>query len=347
MRIHPIFKSSIILSALTLCVYLFLRFAFPVIFPFVIAYAIMYMLLPVVNFIRYKGHLPSWFAFGSTLTVFFSLIAALILFSGKFFLKQFHFFINNFSIYCSYINNFCLTVCNSVDKYFDISRGTSYNYLSKKVGILTDNYSNVLFKDVCHVFSCSVSCIICIFTITCIIIISMILLCSDIEKIQHKIHSLSFCKPLATVLTTLKTSTFSYIKIQLMIFVINCIICCVSFFLSHNKYYLVIGVLTAFIDALPVLGSGMVLLPFGIYFIFTNQYLNASIMFISYIITLLVREYMETKLMGAHTQILPFFMLMSIYIGIKLFGICGLFFGPIGLLMIKTIYPSLKNKWTN
>ena len=346
MNVHPIFKSAIILSALTLCVYLFLKFAFPVIFPFVIAYAIMYMLLPVVNFVSCKGHLPSWFAFGSTLTVFFSLISASVLFTGNFFLRQFHFFINNFSIYCSYINNFCLTVCGIVDKYFDINKGTSYNYLSKKIGILTDNYSNVLFKDVCHIFSCSVSCITYIFTVTVIIIISMILLCSDIEKIQNKIHSLSFSKNAAAILTTLKESTFSYIKIQLMIFIINCIICCISFFLSHNKYYLVIGFLTAFIDALPVLGSSIVLFPFGIYFIFTHQYLNASIMFTAYILTLLVREYMETKLMGAHTQILPFFMLMSIYIGIKLFGIFGLFLGPIGLLMIKTIYPYL-NKYFN
>ena len=110
-----------------------------------------------------------------------------------------------------------------------------------------------------------------------------------------------------------------------------------------NPYFILIGLLISLFDALPVLGSGMILCPVGIYYIFHNNFAYAAILFAAYVITIFVREILEAKLLGGNMDILPFFMLVSIYIGLKIFGIAGIVLGPFAVVITRTIYETFSD----
>ena len=67
-----------------------------------------------------------------------------------------------------------------------------------------------------------------------------------------------------------------------------------------------------------------------------------------YIVCIGVRELLEPKLVGKGLGILPVILLISIFAGIKLFGVAGIVKGPLGIVLYKNIWVMLfKTKQNN
>lgn len=54
-----------------------------------------------------------------------------------------------------------------------------------------------------------------------------------------------------------------------------------------------------------------------------------------YLICYFLREMLEARLMGNQVGLTPLETLVSIYVGLKLFGLLGFILGPVGLLIVK------------
>ena len=96
-------------------------------------------------------------------------------------------------------------------------------------------------------------------------------------------------------------------------------------------------------DAFPVLGSGFIFLPWAIYAFLNQEYYTAAILITTYLITLFVREFLEAKLLGKGLGLSPFFMLAAIFIGIQIFGVTGIFLGPLAIVLVRAILSLNKN----
>ena len=166
----------------------------------------------------------------------------------------------------------------------------------------------------------------------------MLIYNKDRQDIRKQYETSIIYKPMQKILSTLKTTGAAYVRAQLIIIATNWIVCSISFLILHNPYSILLGFIIAAVDALPVLGSGTFFVPIGIYYIITGNYLNAAIMFTAYVITLFIREILEARLLGASMDILPFYILASVYIGLNVFGVSGIILGPFGLILIKTLY---------
>ncbi|NLP15413.1 MAG: AI-2E family transporter, partial [Clostridiales bacterium] len=66
-----------------------------------------------------------------------------------------------------------------------------------------------------------------------------------------------------------------------------------------------------------------------------------------YLLCQIIREIVEPKLIGNRIGIRPLYTLMSMYVGLKLFGIAGFILGPVGLIIIIAIIKSLNEKKEN
>ena len=97
----------------------------------------------------------------------------------------------------------------------------------------------------------------------------------------------------------------------------------------------VIAFIIAVLDILPVLGTGTVLLPWSVVgFMIGNLKIGAGILFLYLIITV-VRNIVEPKLVGRQMGLSPVVMLPCMLVGLKLFGIIGLFGVPFGVAFLK------------
>ena len=88
-----------------------------------------------------------------------------------------------------------------------------------------------------------------------------------------------------------------------------------------QKYAALIALITAFLDFLPFLGTGIILTPWAIYEIITGDYKAAVILVAAYFISLFVHRILEPKLIGDSVGMSPFLTLISMFIFYRLIGI--------------------------
>ena len=79
-------------------------------------------------------------------------------------------------------------------------------------------------------------------------------------------------------------------------------------------------------------------MPWALIELLLGNYQYAAGLFLYYVICSFVRELLEPKLVGKHLGVPPLAVLMSIYIGIQLYGGAGVIFGPVSALLIYEVY---------
>lgn len=100
----------------------------------------------------------------------------------------------------------------------------------------------------------------------------------------------------------------------------------------------------AFVDALPILGSGTAMIPWAIVeAIKGNIQLGIAIIFL-WIVMLITRNFLEPKLVSKHIGVHPVFTIIAMYTGYKLIGVLGLIVGPIFLIILKEVYSPIIDK---
>lgn len=102
------------------------------------------------------------------------------------------------------------------------------------------------------------------------------------------------------------------------------------------------GLVVAIIDVLPILGTGAVLLPWSIIsFIIGNTRIGVG-MLILYIVITAVRQTLEPKIVGQQIGLHPIVTLLLMYVGAQLMGVLGLLMLPV----IATILVKLNDDGT-
>lgn len=91
------------------------------------------------------------------------------------------------------------------------------------------------------------------------------------------------------------------------------------------------------IDILPVLGTGAVVIPWAIISLFTGNIWKAIGLIIMYILITIIRNFLEPKVIGNQVGLHPLITLLSMFCGLKLLGIIGLFGFPITLIVLNDL----------
>ena len=100
----------------------------------------------------------------------------------------------------------------------------------------------------------------------------------------------------------------------------------------------------AFADALPILGSGTVMLPWAV-ICATQGNINLAIaLVVLFVIISIVRQLLEPKVVSNEIGIHPIFTLVAMYTGYKIIGILGMLIGPIVIIILKAIFETLIDK---
>lgn len=98
-----------------------------------------------------------------------------------------------------------------------------------------------------------------------------------------------------------------------------------------------LAVLCGILDILPYVGTIIVFIPIIIYNIVMKNFLCAFGLICLYILVQVIREILEAKFLGDKLNIHPLVILLSIYIGVKVFGILGILVGPMYSIVAKEI----------
>lgn len=133
-------------------------------------------------------------------------------------------------------------------------------------------------------------------------------------------------------------SVFKLIKGYLILSVITYVEITIGLLVLKIKYAPIIAAVIGIVDLLPVLGAGTVLIPWAVYEIFFGVASKGIGIAVLYLIVVLVRNFLEPKVISKQIGIYPLFTLISMFIGLKLIGFAGIFIFPTVLIVVIKYY---------
>ena len=105
----------------------------------------------------------------------------------------------------------------------------------------------------------------------------------------------------------------------------------IGFILVGVRRAVGLALLVAVIDAMPVLGAGLVLIPWSVIAAMLGDFRMASGAAALYVVMLVVRSIAEPRLVSRQTGLHPLLTLVSMFAGLRLFGLPGLLGCPLAL----------------
>ena len=141
---------------------------------------------------------------------------------------------------------------------------------------------------------------------------------------------------------SLVDTVWQFLWSYFVIFVITAAEITLGFLIVRQKNALLLGMLIAVFDAFPIVGSGMILLPFSVITMLSARVGKGIGLLIVYLVVVIVRQIIEPKIVGRHVGLSPILTLITMYIGTELFGGIGLF----GLPILTAIIIEMNNNGT-
>ena len=330
--IHAAYYAVIIIFAL-----LFMRYLFPPLSPFIVGILVAWGLQRPAKAIAQKLHLPKRIPALLLSIVFYTILFVAVIVAGVQIISALEHFVPQIPYYAKQIIPFVSRSLEAIElqlQEYDPDIVSIMDRVSRElVSSLEKLISNISVSAVRLVSNIITGLPTVILTVI-VAVVSTCFAALDFDHLLGYVKSklpLSFRNTVSTTFTTgvdsIRKILASYIAIMCMSFVELSI----GFLLLGVPYAVGLGLLVAVIDIMPILGTGLVLIPWAIIAAILGSYRMALGIAALYIVMVVVRNIVEPKLVGQQMGLHPLVTLVCMFVGLQLFGIPGLFGFPIAL----------------
>jgi sporulation integral membrane protein YtvI len=127
-----------------------------------------------------------------------------------------------------------------------------------------------------------------------------------------------------------------YFKAQFKIMLVLIVIMFAGFEILRVSYSFLLALGIAFLDFLPVFGTGAVLWPWALLDMLSGNYFRAVGLVVIYLICQIVKQILQPKMVGDSIGMNPLSTLVFLYIGYRLYGVIGMIIGvPVGMVVVN------------
>ena len=134
----------------------------------------------------------------------------------------------------------------------------------------------------------------------------------------------------------LKNLIGGYFLAQFRIMFVVAVVLAVGFLILGVRYGILLAVLIAILDFLPLFGTGTALFPWAVVKLLSGEAVFAVGLILLYVLTQVVRQIIQPKIVGDSMGLPPLLTLVFLYVGFKIRGISGMILAvPVGLVGVK------------
>lgn len=316
--------------------------------PFLIGFIISLLIEPIIKMISRKTKLTRRTSAIIVLLCIFTILITLIVWGSVNLISESADLLQSLNIYIEKIYNQIQKYINSIEfdkleiprqviSIIETSANNFLDFVTKWVsGFLTSILQGITSLPVVGIY-------------IVITILSTYFICADrlfiLDQFEHhfpKIWVRKFGIHLKKLISTLG----SYLKAEATLILISFIevligLCIFKWIGLNVEYPLLAALGIGFVDALPILGSGTVMIPWAIISAVNGDLKLGIAIFILYVIILVVHQLLEPKIVSNNLGIHPIFTLIAMYTGFKISGIIGLFIGPIVLIILQNVFETM------
>lgn len=181
--------------------------------------------------------------------------------------------------------------------------------------------------------------------ITIVTVVSSCYFAKDFDVIKAfftKILKPSHIELLSDIKEIAYTNIFKLLKSYVIIMFITFVELSIGLLIMGVDNAILLALIIAFVDILPVLGCGTVLIPWGIIAIIQSNYLLGVGVLLLYFVILIVRNIIEPKIIGDQVGMHPLITLLTIFVGLRFLGVLGMFILPIFTIIVIQLYKNGK-----
>ena len=150
----------------------------------------------------------------------------------------------------------------------------------------------------------------------------------QLKKDVAKLLPPSWHEKYLPALGRVRSALGGWLKAQLKLSGITYLIVTAGFLLLRIPYGFLLALLVALVDAVPLLGTGTVLLPWALVSLLQGNHLQSIGLICIYGAAMLTRTVLEPRLVGKHLGLDPLVTLISLYLGYRFWGIFGMILAP-------------------
>ena len=344
---------GISLAVILLLLYIFFRFALPILIPFLISFFIAVISRPLINRLCKSTRLNKSLVSVVVMFLLLFIIAYVLFVSASAALTQIGNLLESISEQLSGESNYVTRFFELIDSlkirfpFLNNSiLGSEDTVYTMAIDMISEGIKNVSVRITSNLASLVAS-LPSIFITAVVIIMSLFYFSKDYESITDYLVSLlpSGAKgKLKIVKRDVLSVVSKYFKSYSILLLLTFLELFVGFLILKVENAFVLAIIIAVVDMLPVLGVGVVLVPWAlILFIGGNTSLAVG-MLILYVAIYFLRQIEEPRIVGKQMNVHPLFALITMYAGLKLAGFGGMIVAPFLAFVIKTLYESLKNK---
>lgn len=131
---------------------------------------------------------------------------------------------------------------------------------------------------------------------------------------------------IAYIIESVKKMLGNYCLSYLIIIGITFIETIITYLILGVNYAIILSIITAICDILPIIGIGIIYLPLALIYFINGNYFTAFGLVIAYTAVSIIRQIIEPKIVSSTLGIHPVAALAALFIGLEVNGISGIFF---------------------
>lgn len=331
------------LVVITALVLLFFRYAVPFLAPFLVAFLFVLIFQPLLCKIHKKIKISEGVLAGLLL----GLLAILLLFAGWLVLCWCMDMVGDFRQNSKYLTDCCQAAlhecCDFVGKRMNIDAiGLERRIMEGAKNLVAGVKDNFAPKALDASYSYAGTIFDVIFSVV-VTVIAIILLTKDYDRIKEKLSEKKAFIKVRDLSRKILALLKIFVKAQAIIVLCVSTVAMAGFFACGIEQWYLWGFLTGFLDMLPFIGSGIVLLPIAIFQFLEGKIWRGAGCLLVYGICVFLRQIMEPKLIGDKINVYPIAVLLSVFFGMHFFNIGGIILGPVSLFLIREIYEEVRD----
>lgn len=332
--------------------YVLLRYALSIILPFAISFLIVSISRPLVNKISKHTRVPkgviSLFVIGIILV---ALIYLMILASSAL-LDQIGSIISKIAEHLGQENNYINSTLSALEELmskFPFLKGSieqnssiysiALEMATNAITALSSRITLALGKIIASMPEMVVTVVV--------ILLSLFYFSKDYKKITSALIS-KLPTPVKEKLPRIKKDILlvisSFVRSYIIIFFITFaqVFCGLLILKVENAF--AISIIVALVDILPVLGVGIVLVPWSLVALAMQNTTLGIGLLVLFSVVYVVRQIIEPRIVSSQMNVHPLIAIFAMYAGLKIAGIGGMIIAPFFAFSAKTIYDGLKNE---
>ncbi len=335
-------KKLILLTGVTLAVYVFMRYILPMVIPFLLGALLAMTLNPLVEkIVKKTGRGRGMISMLIVLAVL-AAVGMICFFVGRTACLQLASLVKNAEAIEGGFRDIWCECCERIESMLGVRLGEAEQLFANMQNRMKSGFRSGTLP---YLLKNSMSYAKVVFSMIGVVLVSVIsglLILTDYPNITAAIHRSGIGKLAVQVKRHAKEAGGTYLKAQIAILLIISLICIAGLFATGNPYALLAGMGIGICDALPFIGTGTIFVPWMIIDIINGKYVLAAVYGLLYVICSFSRQFLEPRLIGGRLGYPPIVVLMSIYIGVHVYGAAGVLSGPVSGFLICELYTAWK-----